>query len=175
MLGGRKELPAQLAFLARSRIVGTLGRLAAHRPLGLSKQQATQMAIDVRQRYASQFEKLFCGEPCGAGELECVGQYNGDACVDKFSVPRNEPQLLHSLALDHEQEVRGVLEEWSKARAALPHPPSSWSDGVDPAALCHILFGINAHPRYGEAYVRLRCKKCHLPMPHCRDKLLFVL
>ena len=79
--------------------------------------------------------------------------------------------------MDHEQEVRGVLEEWSKARAALPHPPSSWSDGVDPAALCHILFGINAHPRYGEAYmyVRLRCCKCHIQMPHGRDMLQFFL
>ena len=104
------------------------------------------------------------------------GQYDGIACIKKVSIARNKPQLLEGLALDHEQEMRGVLEEWSKARAALPHPPTGWTDGIDSGALCHILFGIEPHPQYvGDPYVRPRCRKCHVNMPHGRNKLAFVL
>ena len=65
------------------------------------------------------------------------------------------------------EEVREVLGEWSKARQALRSPPSSWMDGIEPGALCHILFSVEAHERWGDAFVRPRCKCCHVASrPH---------
>ena len=61
------------------------------------------------------------------GPSAVVGQYNGDACVDKVSVPRNEPQLLHSLALDHEP--------WTTSKRC----EGCWRSGQRHVRRCHTL------------------------------------
>ena len=130
--------------------------------------------MEARTRYLPSWERFFLGARPGMGQLACVGQYDGSACATEFKVKRAEPGLLGSLHFDHEQEVREVLGEWSKARQALRSPPSSWMDGIEPGALCHILFSVEAHERWGDAFVRPRCKCCHVSMPHRRDHLKFV-
>ena len=73
--------------------------------------------------------------------------------------------LLH---LDHELNLVVTCDMW---RRALPKCPSDWGDGIHAGLLCHLLFSVAPHPRYGAPMLRFRCGPgascCHqLNMPH---------
>ena len=87
---------------------------------------------------------------------------------------RTRPHELCQIQMDHEQEMRAMLGEWAVARQEMAAPPTSWHDGVDRDALLHLLFGVVPDEKYGEPFLRPRCRGCHVGMPHGREKLPFV-
>lgn len=172
VLGGFTTAPEQLNFLAYGRLESPIGRVSKFQELlNLSNDEYASFKAHAREAYLSDFRKLFTG----SDYITCSGDYDGCPCPNSVSIPTSEPTQLSRLALDHEAEFRLIMDRWGKARKQLTSPPTSWTDGINPSALCHMLFGVTSHPEYGEPFLRFRCKKCHIGMPHGRAFLPFVL
>ena len=171
--GGVTTLPKQLAAVAYNRLGRVISRVTRFTPLGLPREQKCAFAQEVRDRYLSEWEQFFVGS-AGHGDIECAGRYDGSPCPHAFRVSRATPSLLCQLQVDHEQELRAILDEWVSARQQLAQAPVSWTEGVEPGALCHLLCGLSSHSRFGEPFLRPRCRHCHVQMPHGRPHLKFV-
>ena len=140
-----------------------LSRIAKH--MRLDKDMWADFVSHANAHYKSAFVDAFES----ATSLVCVGPVGGSPCgfcVDLTSFSAfDRLGLLH---LDHEQNLVVTCDMW---RRALPKCPSDWGDGIHAGLLCHLLFSVALHPRYGAPMLRFRCGPgascCHqLNMPH---------
>ncbi len=81
-------------------------------------------------------------------EMKCCGTMKGKPCPYKYgAVPSTQAglQKLSGLHLDHRIEVVEICKAW---KLAVGSSPKTWHEGIDKELLCHLLFGIEEHPRY---------------------------
>lgn len=81
-------------------------------------------------------------------EMKCCGTLKGKPCPYKYgAAPSTQAglQTLSGLHLDHRIEVAEICKAW---KLAVGVSPKTWHEGIDKELLCHLLFGIEEHPRY---------------------------
>ena len=108
-------------------------------------------------RHANTHHKATFVRAFDARVLRCAGPVGGTGCPHTFAVDtdaKDAQDKLECLHLDHERPVHLTCAAWL---AALPAQPQAWDDGLDGAALCHALFGVEADEMHGARCVRFRC------------------
>jgi hypothetical protein len=77
----------------------------------------------------------------------CCGKIDGTPCAYQHSVDPTNFAELHRLAalhLDHNFDLNTICTAWKQA---MPAKLRSWDDGVDGDLICHLLFGVQDHPK----------------------------
>jgi hypothetical protein len=79
--------------------------------------------------------------------MKCREKIDGTACKHNYHVDSTDPAQLSKLAalhLDHDYDLNAVCTAW---REAMPAQLNNWDDGVDGDLICHLLFGVDDHPK----------------------------
>ena len=93
-------------------------------------------------QYVAMFESpMRCSGRIGEAGMQCPNNHAVDP-----TVLEQVKDKLAGLHLDHSYEVFDICTAW---KAAMPQNPRTWDDGVDGDLVCHLLFGVTDHSRFG--------------------------
>ena len=93
--------------------------------------------------YKQQFIGVFRAPMACCGRIDSPGSVCPHNLVINPTVKRDVEKLA-SLHLDHAYEVVDICTVW---KDAMPKKPRTWDDGVDGDLICHLLFGVEDHPK----------------------------